>query len=77
MRARRTANENQSITKVLISLTARSRLLAWLQVRKVCRVKLSTGKYVYAYIPGEGHNLQEHSVVLIRGGRTQDLPGLK
>jgi small subunit ribosomal protein S12 len=47
------------------------------QVRKVARVKLSTGKLTYAYIPGEGHNLQEHSVVLIRGGRTQDLPGVK
>lgn len=52
--------------------------LPWcVQVRKVARVKLSTGKLTYAYIPGEGHNLQEHSVVLIRGGRTQDLPGVK
>jgi len=46
-------------------------------VRKVCRVKLSTGKSTIAYIPGEGHNLQEHSVVLIRGGRTKDLRGLR
>lgn len=46
-------------------------------VRKVCRVKLSTGKSTIAYIPGEGHNLQEHSVVLIRGGRTKDLPGIR
>jgi len=46
-------------------------------VRKVAKVKLSTGRAVIAYIPGEGHNLQEHSVVLIRGGRTQDLPGAK
>jgi small subunit ribosomal protein S12 len=46
-------------------------------VRKVCRVKLSTGKTTIAYIPGEGHNLQEHSVVLIRGGRTKDLRGLR
>ncbi|KZO92653.1 ribosomal protein S12 [Calocera viscosa TUFC12733] len=45
--------------------------------RKVARVKLTTGKTVMAYIMGEGHNLQEHSVVLIRGGRTQDLPGVK
>ena len=45
--------------------------------RKLARVKLSTGKTVKAYIPGEGHNLQEHSVVLVRGGRTQDLPGLR
>lgn len=46
-------------------------------VRKVCRVKLSTGKSTIAYIPGEGHNLQEHQVVLIRGGRTKDLPGIR
>lgn len=45
--------------------------------RKACRVRLSNGKVVTAYIPGEGHNAQEHSVVTIRGGRTQDLPGLK
>ncbi|KAI0372158.1 ribosomal protein S12 [Pilatotrama ljubarskyi] len=45
--------------------------------RKVAKVKLSTGKTVQAYIPGEGHNLQDHSVVLIRGGRTQDLPGVR
>ncbi|RDB17909.1 30S ribosomal protein S12 [Hypsizygus marmoreus] len=44
--------------------------------RKVARVKLSTGKTLMAYIQGEGHNLQEHSVVLIRGGRAQDLPGV-
>ncbi|GAA5822138.1 hypothetical protein JCM11251_004869 [Rhodosporidiobolus azoricus] len=46
-------------------------------VRKVAKVKLSTGRAIIAYIPGEGHNLQEHSVVLVRGGRTQDLPGAK
>ncbi|KIM30109.1 hypothetical protein M408DRAFT_15703 [Serendipita vermifera MAFF 305830] len=45
--------------------------------RKVARVKLSTGKSVLCYIPGEGHNLQEHSVVLVRGGRAQDLPGVR
>ena len=45
--------------------------------RKVARVKLSTGKTIKAYIQGEGHNLQEHSVVLVRGGRAQDLPGVK
>lgn len=45
--------------------------------RKVAKVKLSTGKTVQAYVPGEGHNLQEHSVVLIRGGRAQDLPGVR
>jgi len=46
-------------------------------LRKVARVKLTTGREVTAYIPGEGHNLQEHSVVLIRGGRVPDLPGVK
>ena len=46
-------------------------------LRKVARVKLTTGFEVTAYIPGEGHNLQEHSVVLIRGGLVQDLPGVK
>ncbi|PVF99539.1 putative ribosomal protein S12, partial [Serendipita vermifera] len=45
--------------------------------RKVARVKLSTGKTVLCYVPGEGHNLQEHSVVLVRGGRAQDLPGVR
>ncbi|SGY79313.1 BQ5605_C008g05103 [Microbotryum silenes-dioicae] len=46
-------------------------------VRKVAKVKLSNGRAIIAYIPGEGHNLQEHSVVLVKGGRTQDLPGTK
>ena len=45
--------------------------------RKVARVRLTNGYEVTAYIPGEGHNLQEHSVVLIRGGRVKDLPGVK
>ena len=46
-------------------------------LRKVARVRLSNGKEVTAYIPGEGHNLQEHSIVLIRGGRVKDLPGVR
>jgi small subunit ribosomal protein S12 len=46
-------------------------------LRKVARVRLSNGKEITAYIPGEGHNLQEHSVVLIRGGRVRDLPGVR
>ena len=46
-------------------------------MRKVARVRLTNGKEVNAYIPGEGHNLQEHSIVLIRGGRVKDLPGVK
>src|SRR3990167_1947734 len=46
-------------------------------LRKVARVRLTNGMEVTAYIPGEGHNLQEHSIVLIRGGRVRDLPGVR
>ena len=46
-------------------------------LRKVAKVRLTNGREVVAYIPGEGHNLQEHSVVLVRGGRVKDLPGVK
>ena len=46
-------------------------------LRKVARIKLSNGNEVIAYIPGEGHNLQEHSVVMIRGGRVKDVPGVR
>lgn len=46
-------------------------------LRKVARVRLSNGKELTAYIPGEGHNLQEHSIVLVRGGRVRDLPGVR
>src|SRR5947199_8305699 len=46
-------------------------------MRKVARVKLTSGNEVTAYIPGEGHNLQEHSIVMIRGGRVKDLPGVR
>lgn len=46
-------------------------------LRKVARVRLTSGKEVTAYIPGIGHNLQEHSIVLVRGGRVKDLPGVK
>ena len=46
-------------------------------LRKVAKVRLSNGKEVIAYIPGEGHNLQEHSIVLVRGGRVRDLPGVR
>ena len=46
-------------------------------IRKVARVKLTSGFEITAYIPGEGHNLQEHSVVLVRGGRVKDLPGVR
>ncbi len=46
-------------------------------LRKICRVRLTNGIEVTAYVPGEGHNLQEHSIVLIRGGRIKDLPGVR
>ena len=46
-------------------------------MRKVARVRLTNGKEVNAYIPGEGHNLQEHSIVLVRGGRVKELPGVR
>jgi len=46
-------------------------------LRKIARVRLSNGKEITAYIPGEGHNLQEHSIVLVRGGRVRDLPGVR
>lgn len=46
-------------------------------LRKVAKVRLSNGQEVIAYIPGEGHNLQEHSIVMIRGGRVKDLPGVR
>ena len=46
-------------------------------IRKIARIRLSNGMEVTAYIPGEGHNLQEHSIVMIRGGRVKDLPGVR
>ena len=46
-------------------------------LRKIARVRLTNGEYVKAYIPGEGHNLQEHSTVLVRGGRVRDVPGVR
>jgi small subunit ribosomal protein S12 len=46
-------------------------------IRKIARIRLSNGTEVTAYIPGEGHNLQEHSIVLVRGGRVKDLPGVR
>lgn len=46
-------------------------------LRKIARVRLSNGREVTVYIPGEGHNLQEHSIVLVRGGRIRDLPGVR
>ena len=58
---------------VFIQLHPRSQTLRF----KVARVRLTSGMEVTAYIPGEGHNLQEHSIVLVRGGRVKDLPGVR
>lgn len=46
-------------------------------LRKIARIRLTNGREITAYIPGEGHNLQEHSIVLVRGGRVRDLPGVR
>ena len=46
-------------------------------IRKIAKIRLSNDREIIAYIPGEGHNLQEHSVVLVRGGRVKDMPGVK
>ena len=46
-------------------------------IRKIAKIRLSNTREIIAYIPGEGHNLQEHSVVLVRGGRVKDMPGIK
>ena len=62
---------------VCLSVTTTSPKKPNSALRKVARVRLSNGYEVTSYIPGEGHNLQEHSVVLIRGGRVKDLPGVR
>jgi small subunit ribosomal protein S12 len=62
---------------VCLSVTTTSPKKPNSALRKICRVKLSNGQEGTVYIPGEGHNLQEHSVVLIRGGRVRDLPGVR
>ena len=62
---------------VCVQVTTRTPKKPNSALRKVARVRLSNGFEVTAYIPGEGHNLQEHSVVLIRGGRVKDLPGVR
>jgi small subunit ribosomal protein S12 len=79
------ATTNQLIRKGRTSLTEKSKVPALKAcpkkpnsaMRKVCRVRLTSGFEVSSYIGGEGHNLQEHSVVLIRGGRVKDLPGVR
>ena len=62
---------------VCIHVTTRTPKKPNSALRKVARVRLSTGREVTAYIPGEAHNLQEHNIVLVRGGRVRDLPGVR
>ncbi len=70
---------NQLVRHSRVSVKAKSKNAAKPNsaLRKVARVRLVNGIEVTAYIPGEGHNLQEHSIVLIRGGRVRDLPGVR
>jgi len=70
-------DENPQKRGVCLSVTTTSPKKPNSALRKICRVKLSNGQEGTVYIPGEGHNLQEHSVVLIRGGRVRDLPGVR
>jgi len=87
VRAGRTKSKNKTKSPALVSCPQRRGVCVRVStmtpkkpnsaLRKVARVKLTTGKEVTAYIPGEGHNLQEHSVVLVRGGRVKDLPGVR
>jgi len=69
--------ENPQKRGVCLSVTTTSPKKPNSALRKICRVRLSNGQEGTVYIPGEGHNLQEHSVVLIRGGRVRDLPGVR
>lgn len=70
-------DENPQKRGVCLSVTTTSPKKPNSALRKICRVRLSNGEEGTVYIPGEGHNLQEHSVVLIRGGRVRDLPGVR
>ncbi|HBO48715.1 MAG TPA: 30S ribosomal protein S12 [Clostridiales bacterium] len=70
-------DENPQKRGVCLSVTTTSPKKPNSALRKICRVKLSNGQEGTVYIPGEGHNLQEHSIVLIRGGRVRDLPGVR
>lgn len=69
--------ENPQKRGVCLSVTTTSPKKPNSALRKIARVRLSNGEEGTVYIPGEGHNLQEHSVVLIRGGRVRDLPGVR
>ena len=61
----------------LVAKRTSNKIMRNTALRKVARVRLTSGMEVTAYIPGEGHNLQEHSIVLLRGGRVKDLPGVR
>lgn len=69
--------KNPQVKGICVKIFTRSPKKPNSAVRKVAKVKLSNGLKVESYIPGEGHNLQQYSVILIRGGRTPDLPGVK
>ena len=87
VRRRRTKAKNRSKSPVLESCPQKRGVCLVVKtttpkkpnsaLRKIARVRLSNGREITAYIPGEGHNLQEHSIVLIRGGRVRDLPGVR
>ena len=70
-------NENPQKRGVCLSVRTATPKKPNSALRKIARVKLSNGAEVTSYIPGEGHNLQEHNVVLVRGGRVKDLPGVR
>ena len=70
-------DQNPQKRGVCLSVTTTTPKKPTSALRKICRVRLSNGQEGTVYIPGEGHNLQEHSVVLIRGGRVRDLPGVR
>lgn len=70
-------NGNPQLKGVILQIFTRKPKKPNSAQRKCCRIRLSNGKEVTAYIPGVGHSLQEHNVVLVEGGRTQDLPGVK
>lgn len=73
-RAKKGAPQRRGVCTLVRTMTPKKPNSA---LRKIARVRLSNGIEVTAYIPGEGHNLQEHSVVLVRGGRVKDLPGVR
>lgn len=74
MRTKKSAPQRRGVCTQVRTMTPKKPNSA---LRKIARVRLSNGIEVTAYIPGEGHNLQEHSVVLVRGGRVKDLPGVR